>query len=308
MSTSSVSGYASLQAKLFSRIDANSDGKATKDEFVAARPQDVSESQASALFGKLDSSGAGFLTESDLTQGAAASTATGDAAAGAQTGLSSDMLGSLLQILQGSGSQTTGARTASGTPPTAAETFAKMDANGDGSVSKGEFLAALPDGVSEDQASSLYDSIETGSSGSVTLSQLDKSVPHGGGGGGMKAPSSSSGADSTTYDPLDTNQDGVVSLEELMAGDPDDAQAEVAGSQKTDGSLDGPDALQPGGLSLNDSQADDVRKADAVSVDGGSPVGNAATANLKLLTDAMNAYQASYASANQPNAALLLSA
>jgi Ca2+-binding EF-hand superfamily protein len=54
---------------LFSAIDADGDGKITQDEFVAARPEDMSEEEATTRFGELDSEGAGFLTEETFAAG-----------------------------------------------------------------------------------------------------------------------------------------------------------------------------------------------------------------------------------------------
>lgn len=50
-------------ADLFARIDADGDGKVTEAEFIAARPEDMSEDDATALFAKLDGEGTGSLTE-----------------------------------------------------------------------------------------------------------------------------------------------------------------------------------------------------------------------------------------------------
>jgi Ca2+-binding EF-hand superfamily protein len=48
---------------LFSAIDADGDGKITQDEFVAARPKELSEEEATARFAELDEEQTGFLTE-----------------------------------------------------------------------------------------------------------------------------------------------------------------------------------------------------------------------------------------------------
>ena len=48
---------------LFSAIDADGDGKITQDEFVAARPKELSEEEATARFAELDQEQTGFLTE-----------------------------------------------------------------------------------------------------------------------------------------------------------------------------------------------------------------------------------------------------
>lgn len=50
-------------ADLFAKIDVDGDGKVTEAEFIAARPEDMSEDDATALFAKLDGEGTGSLTE-----------------------------------------------------------------------------------------------------------------------------------------------------------------------------------------------------------------------------------------------------
>lgn len=55
-------------SELFQKLDTNSDGSVTKDEFVAGRPDDVSESDASALFDKLDTEQTGALDEQSFKE------------------------------------------------------------------------------------------------------------------------------------------------------------------------------------------------------------------------------------------------
>ena len=124
------------------------------------------------------------------------------------------------------------------------EMYDKMDADGDGAVTQEEFVAARPDDVTEEMAANLYNSFDTDTSGSLTESEFETAMnqapppppPPPGGGGGM----GSSTEDSQTFSELDTNQDGVVSAEELAAARPEDVSEEMAAnlfkSLDTDGS------------------------------------------------------------------------
>ncbi|MBW8284296.1 MAG: EF-hand domain-containing protein [Rhizobium sp.] len=49
--------------ELFARLDADGDGKVSQSEFVASRPDAMSEEEATALFAKFDGEGTGSLTE-----------------------------------------------------------------------------------------------------------------------------------------------------------------------------------------------------------------------------------------------------
>ena len=53
-------------ADLFASIDADGDGKVTEAEFIAARPEDMSEEDATALFATLDGEGTGSLTQAQF--------------------------------------------------------------------------------------------------------------------------------------------------------------------------------------------------------------------------------------------------
>ena len=117
--------------------------------------------------------------------------------------------------------------------------FGKVDSDGDGAVSKTELQALLEamsggtasqTGVSSDD---VFSQLDADGDGSLTQAEFDAGRPSGaageaGGGmqamGGMPAPpggpgGASASADSTTtYDALDTNKDGEVSLTERLAG------------------------------------------------------------------------------------------
>ena len=225
--SSSASSSALLGQKLFAKIDVNGDGSVTRDEFVSSRPKGVSETQAGELFTTLDTGGTGSLTQTQFSQGMAASKSSEDSSsAGASGELSSETLAALLQLLQTvTGGEASGSivGAAGGTPPSADDMFTMMDTDADGVVSEEEFLAAKPDDVSDEQALALFNSIDTENTGSITSEQFTASIAAGpaAGGGGGPPPSSSEDEDDSstaTYDALDTNQDGKVSLDELLAG------------------------------------------------------------------------------------------
>jgi Ca2+-binding EF-hand superfamily protein len=136
----SSSDQQTSQSDMISAMDTNGDGNISKQEFVAARPSDVSEDQASTLFASFDTSNTGSLTEAQLSE-----------------------------AMQSQGGPPTG------TPPsdsTLSSMFSSMDTDGNGSVSEAEFLAARPSDVSQDQATALFKSLDTAGTGSLTKDQL----------------------------------------------------------------------------------------------------------------------------------------
>ncbi len=136
--------------------------------------------------------------------------------------------------------------------------FAKVDSDGSGSVDQAELTTMLgkvsqKTGSSFDDAAKVFTSMDANSDGSLSSNELDSGMkslmqaqsstvdfaqarksgsnpdgesggPHGAGGPPPGPPptgaagNSSSASSSTTYDPLDTDQDGTVSLAERLAG------------------------------------------------------------------------------------------
>lgn len=215
VSSSTNAAWYSNQKSLFSKLDSDSDGKLTKGEYVAGRPKNVSETQASALYGRIDSSNSGAVTETQF-----------DAAkpsAGADSAATSPFSSEAMSVLMLMASQA-GAASAS-------DVYAEMDADGDGSLTKAEFTSARPDGVSEEQAAARYASIDTEGTGSITEEQFAESmsVPPGSPPGGMTSQGSASEEEEEeTFNALDTNQDGTVSLEEFLAGRPPEVSEDDA--------------------------------------------------------------------------------
>lgn len=100
----------------------------------------------------------------------------------------------------------------------AAEMFSKMDTDGDDSLSKSEFVAARPADVTEEMASTLYSSLDSDSSGAVTVTVTEYETVLANNAPSPPPPSATSTSSTTeTYDEMDTNQDGIVSVTELAA-------------------------------------------------------------------------------------------
>lgn len=141
---------------------------------------------------------------------------------------------------------------AGGTGQAGDDLFGKVDADASGSVNAEELQALLEKmsggtasqtGVSSD---ALFSQLDTDGDGGLTQAEFDAGRPsgsegggrEGGGGGGMGGvggmpPPPPGGAQaasadsSTTYDPLDTNEDGVVSAAELAAGATQETQQDT---------------------------------------------------------------------------------
>lgn len=235
-SSSNVAYYASQRNSLFNKLDSNQDGTLSEDEFASARPANVSESQAAKYYSRLGTSGTGDESDDSTDQsnpglGGIQSLLTGNAMA-------------VLVLMSPQGGMPFGGDMGGGADygrPTAADMYSAMDADGDGSVSKDEFLAARPDNMSEDAATKVYDSIDTTGTGSITEDQFSDALKSLGGHhhGGMApaAASQDSSSDSSTdssdsadgtFDALDTNKDGIVSEDEFLAGHPEDVTDEQA--------------------------------------------------------------------------------
>jgi Ca2+-binding EF-hand superfamily protein len=111
------------------------------------------------------------------------------------------------------------------------EMFAKLDTNGDKKIDESELKAAIPAKGNGKDAVTILKEVNTSGDGTIAaaenelfLSKMDVKVkkqgpPHGGppprgAGGGAKSVDNST---TKVYDKLDTNMDGVVSLQELLA-------------------------------------------------------------------------------------------
>lgn len=99
--------------------------------------------------------------------------------------------------------------------------IAAMDADGDGIVSKAEFVAARPSDVSEDQAGTLFDSFDSAGAGSLSVSALSEAMSAQKGGQGEPPPASDDEDDDdqlgSLFDALDANGDGVLTPDEFLS-------------------------------------------------------------------------------------------
>ena len=110
---------------------------------------------------------------------------------------------------------------------------AQLDSDGDGYVSKAEFVAARPSDVSEDQAGTLFDSFDSEGSGSLSVDALTEamSAQQSERAEGPPPPPPSDDDDlASLLSDLDTDGDRQVSKAEFVAGRPSDVSEEQAGT------------------------------------------------------------------------------
>ncbi|MBX4861982.1 EF-hand domain-containing protein [Rhizobium sophorae] len=108
---------------------------------------------------------------------------------------------------------------------------AQLDSDGDGYVSKAEFVAARPSDVTEDQAGTLFDSFDSEGAGSLSVDALTEavSVERSQRSEGLPPPPPAEDDQSQSLlSDLDTNGDGLVTLDEFMASKPEDVAASQA--------------------------------------------------------------------------------
>jgi Ca2+-binding EF-hand superfamily protein len=104
---------------MFSSLDADGDGKVTEEEFLAAKPDDVSADQVAALFKTIDTEGSGSITENQF--------------ASFLQSRSPQPAGQMQPPPSGGGSSSAGS--------SSQEVFDPLDTNKDGVVSAAELLA-----------------------------------------------------------------------------------------------------------------------------------------------------------------------
>lgn len=209
-----ISALASSQnnhaMRMFNKIDTDSSGGINKEEFVAGRPDDISEEMASSHFDTLDTSSSGILNMEQIAQ-------TGRPAHGnfspemsqsflaqQESSSSSEGLNSSMSV-----SDSSGTRPPPPPPPPSSSSseesdelslieellaealeatsdtdetsnisniISKMDTNGDNEITKEEFVSARPEGVNEDMAESFWDQMDTEKTGSLSSSDLQTAM------------------------------------------------------------------------------------------------------------------------------------
>lgn len=200
LSSSLLQQMQQARQSLFQKADADGNGGLSLEEFKAAGPKDAQGNAIAPpsgapsvedMFASLDSDGDGSLTQSEMDAGF------GKKSGPSQSLLSGDMLTQLLSQLSDEETQSI---------------FESADADGDGSLNEDEFGAAVK-------------SIVTAALGEAPAGgpPAGGPPPGGGGGGGAEAASPTQ-----VYDALDTNQDGTVSLDELLAANDDEEDSSAS--------------------------------------------------------------------------------
>ncbi len=137
-------------ADMVSSMDADGDGAITQEEFISARPSDVTEEMAESLWSQFDTEDAGSLTTEELETAMASS-----APPPPPPPSGGGMAGS---------SEEEDEETSS--------FVSSLDTDGDGYVSQAEFLAARPDDVTEEMAENLWSQFDTEGTGSLSVETL----------------------------------------------------------------------------------------------------------------------------------------
>lgn len=100
---------AEAAANMFKQMDTDNNGSVTQAEFLAAKPGDMTDDQATQLFQAIDSSNSGSITQDQLTKymqeqdqakGASSSTQAGSGSSTENATLAQDLLKQLTQVIQ----------------------------------------------------------------------------------------------------------------------------------------------------------------------------------------------------------------
>jgi len=204
-----------IQNDLLSKVDADGSGSIDSSELqsalntIATKTGVTINTTATDLLAKADGNGDGSLDAAELDKAL-------------QSVLPPP---STMEFAQSRSADSTSARGQAGD-----DLFSTVDADGSGSIDQSE-LTALMEAMAQDDTSSTssandaqFAKLDTNGDGNLSQAEFDAGRPSGGpggpggpqGAGGMPPPPTSS-SDNNSYDPLDTNHDGVVSASELAA-------------------------------------------------------------------------------------------
>ena len=145
-SSDSSGGNSPGSADRLAELDTDGDGSLSASEFLAGRPEDVSEDMATNLFTQLDTDGDGVVSSEEFSAMAPPKGPRPGSAGGPDARDSADML-------------------------------ADLDTDGDGSLSVSEFLVGRPEDVSEDMATNLFTQLDTDGDGVVSSDELSAMTP-----------------------------------------------------------------------------------------------------------------------------------
>ena len=224
------------QAKMFAKVDTDSSGGVDQTELSSMLSDVASKTGASLgdsqeLFTKMDSNADGSLSSDELDKGM------------------KDLMPppSTMDFAQSRGM--------GGSNGSQDDLFSKVDTDSDGAVSQDE-LQVLTDKIKSESGQDVsqdFSLLDADGSGSLSQAEFDAGRPQPPAGaqgpqgaqgpGGPGGPPRSGGpggagkteSSSTTYDSLDTNQDGTVSEMERMVGELQEAVASLASSSNASG-------------------------------------------------------------------------
>lgn len=197
-----------MAQELFSSTDADGSGAITQEELtaaLAAKSSDGAGPDATELFKTLDADGDGLVTESEHESGLA-SMHKDLAQASMMTSMSLSMSESMSSL--------------------SAQLFAETDADGDGSITAEELTDAIAARNAESggsvDAEELFAALDADGDGLITAAEHEAGLEslrdnNTAGMGGGQPSASSSDDEEETYDAADTNEDGIVDAEELLA-------------------------------------------------------------------------------------------
>lgn len=211
-----------MQTRMFAKVDTDSSGSVNADELQTMLDK-VSEhtgvsfqKSAQELLTAMDGNSDGALSSDELAQG-------------------------MQSIMPPPPSTMDFAQARNGATDGSDDLFSKVDTDGDGSVSQSEmsdFVAKMGKNSDTSSSEDKFSKLDTDGNGSLSQAEFEAGRPQGSpsqaqgaggpqgagpmgpppGAGGAEKSDSASSTSGTSYDPLDTNQDGVVSEMERLAG------------------------------------------------------------------------------------------